>query len=189
MTAVETCGNCGAIVPMDRIAQHECYRQTSTRGVEAPEELETALGAIDYLKEAGHPEASYDHTGGGIWCILVDHPRRRDSEDTIYIGTADGYWGWSDYNGTDYGYWKDLEPVCDGNELAARILGIMGDLKARQVTIDGRRFYPYAEQSAWYEVGTAGEVGTLYAPMYADGRRPTSDDLAEISERYDGAAS
>jgi hypothetical protein len=53
-----------------------------------------------------------------------------------------------------------------------------------RVTVDGVELEGWLEHGAWYEVGRPGELGTLYAPMNADGSPPTSDELAEISEPY-----
>lgn len=94
----------------------------------------TIEAAIAFLKEAGI-EARYEHTGGNVWCILVRDPRgltypgQPDVPADVYFGTAGGTWGWSDEFGQEYGDWT-LPPVCDGDELGARIREVIfGDLR------------------------------------------------------------
>ncbi len=52
-------------------------------------------------------------------------------------------------------------------------------------TVNGVTFYAVPEQGAWYEV-PSGPVGSLYAPMLADGSFDP-DDIAEIEVAYDEA--
>ncbi len=46
------------------------------------------------------------------------------------------------------------------------------------VMVEGVIFYPDSFSGAWYELGSIGEVGTLYMPMNADG----TPDIANLSE-------
>lgn len=48
----------------------------------------------------------------------------------------------------------------------------------------------WPEFGGWYEAGhdpASEETGYLYAPMYLDNRRPTSDDIGEVEVPYSEA--
>lgn len=52
---------------------------------------------------------TYQHTGGGIMCILAVHESMvvtysgDDWDSAIYIGTANDVWGWSSESGDQHG--------------------------------------------------------------------------------------
>lgn len=56
----------------------------------------------------------------------------------------------------------------------------------RRWTVNGIVFYPNHPQGAWYQVGTLGEVGTLYMPMNLDGT-PDVESLGEIEVAWEDA--
>jgi hypothetical protein len=58
----------------------------------------------------------------------------------------------------------------------------------RLITVNGVQveFASYPEHEAWYEYGTRGIIGSLMAPMLANGE-PDRDNVCEIEVEYGGA--
>jgi hypothetical protein len=60
----------------------------------------------------------------------------------------------------------------------------MEDMERGTRKVDGITYTAFPEQGAWYEdAETPGRVGSLYAPMNADGTMAI-DDLGEIEVEY-----